>query len=47
VSPVKYEVDLYNPEGDTLHSHCRGNDKSYKTGESRDTKMMILAYHIF
>jgi hypothetical protein len=23
VSPVKYEMGFYNPEGDILHIHCR------------------------
>jgi hypothetical protein len=29
VSPVKYELDLYVPEDVILHSHRRGNLKSY------------------
>jgi hypothetical protein len=29
VSPVKYELGLYIPEEDILHSHCRENLKSY------------------
>jgi hypothetical protein len=29
VSPVKYELGFYIPEGDILHSHCRQNLKSY------------------
>jgi hypothetical protein len=29
VSPVKYELGSYIPEDDTLHSHRRGNLKSY------------------
>jgi hypothetical protein len=28
VSPVKYKLGVYIPEGDILHSHCRGNLKS-------------------
>jgi hypothetical protein len=27
VSPVKYEMDIYNPEDDILHSHRRENLK--------------------
>jgi hypothetical protein len=30
VSPVKYELGLYIPEDDILHSHRRENLKSYK-----------------
>jgi hypothetical protein len=26
---VKYELDFYIPEDDSLHSHCRENLKSY------------------
>jgi hypothetical protein len=29
VSPVKYELGLYIPEDDIIHSHCRENLKSY------------------
>jgi hypothetical protein len=29
MSPVRYELDLYNPEDDILHSHSRVNLKSY------------------
>jgi hypothetical protein len=29
VSPVKYEMGFYIPEDTILHSHCRGNPKSY------------------
>jgi hypothetical protein len=29
VSPVKYEMGLYIPEDDILHSHHRGNLKPY------------------
>jgi hypothetical protein len=29
VSPVKYELVSYIPEGGILHSHRRGNLKSY------------------
>jgi hypothetical protein len=29
VSPVKYELGFYIPEGDILHNHRRGNNKSY------------------
>jgi hypothetical protein len=29
VSPVKYELGFYIPEDAILHSHCRGNLKSY------------------
>jgi hypothetical protein len=29
VSPVKFELGFYIPEGDILHSHCRENHKSY------------------
>jgi hypothetical protein len=29
VSPVKYELGLYIPEDDILHSHGRENLKSY------------------
>jgi hypothetical protein len=29
VSPVKYELGFYIPEDDVLHSHRRGNLKSY------------------
>jgi hypothetical protein len=29
VSPVKYELGLYIPEDDILHSHSRENLKSY------------------
>jgi hypothetical protein len=29
VSPVKYEQGFYIPEDDILHSHRRGNLKSY------------------
>jgi hypothetical protein len=29
MSPVKYELGLYIPEDDILHSHCRENLKSY------------------
>jgi hypothetical protein len=29
VSPVKYELGLYIPEDDILHSHRRENLKSY------------------
>jgi hypothetical protein len=28
VSPVKYEMGFYIPEGDILHSHCREDLKS-------------------
>jgi hypothetical protein len=31
VSPVKYELGFYIPEGDILHSHGRENLKSYVT----------------
>jgi hypothetical protein len=30
VSSVKYKLDFYIPEDDILHSHCRGNLKSYE-----------------
>jgi hypothetical protein len=30
VSPVRYELRLYIPEDDILHSHRRENLKSYK-----------------
>jgi hypothetical protein len=29
VSPVKYELSFHIPEDAILHSHCRGNIKSY------------------
>jgi hypothetical protein len=29
MSPVRYEPGFYIPEDDILHSHCRGNLKSY------------------
>jgi hypothetical protein len=29
VSPVKYELDFYIPEDDTLHSHRREHLKPY------------------
>jgi hypothetical protein len=29
VSPVRYELGIYIPDGDILHSHCRENLKSY------------------
>jgi hypothetical protein len=29
VSPVKYELGSYIPEGDILHRHCLENLKSY------------------
>jgi hypothetical protein len=29
VSPVRFELGLYVPEDDILHSHRRGNLKSY------------------
>jgi hypothetical protein len=29
MSPVKYELGLYIPEDDILHSHCREDVKSY------------------
>jgi hypothetical protein len=29
VSPVKYELYLYIPDDDILHSHCRENLISY------------------
>jgi hypothetical protein len=29
MSPVRYEVGFYIPEGDILHSHRRENLKSY------------------
>jgi hypothetical protein len=29
VSPVRYELEFYIPEGAILHSDCRGNLKSY------------------
>jgi hypothetical protein len=29
MSPVKYELGFYIPEDDILHSHRRGNVKSY------------------
>jgi hypothetical protein len=29
VSPVKYELGVYIPEDDILHSDCRENLKSY------------------
>jgi hypothetical protein len=29
VSPVNYKLGFYIPEDDILHSHCRGNFKSY------------------
>jgi hypothetical protein len=29
VSPVKYELGVYTPEDDILHSHCPENLKSY------------------
>jgi hypothetical protein len=29
VSPVRYELGLYIPENDILHSHSRENFKSY------------------
>jgi hypothetical protein len=29
VSPVKYELGFYIPEDDILHSHRRGNLRSY------------------
>jgi hypothetical protein len=31
VSPVKYELGVYIPEDDILHSHSRENLKSYIT----------------
>jgi hypothetical protein len=30
VSPVKYELGFYIPEGDILHGHRRENLKSYR-----------------
>jgi hypothetical protein len=33
VSPVKYELDLYIPEDNILHSHRRENLKSYVDGD--------------
>jgi hypothetical protein len=30
VSPVMYKLGFYNSKGDILHSHRRGNLKSYK-----------------
>jgi hypothetical protein len=29
VYPVKYEMGFYISEDDILHSHCRGNLKTY------------------
>jgi hypothetical protein len=29
VSPVRYELSFYNPEGGIIHSHRRENLKSY------------------
>jgi hypothetical protein len=31
VSPVKYELGVYIPEDDILHSDCRENPRSYMT----------------
>jgi hypothetical protein len=39
VSPVKYEMGLYIPEDDILHSHCRENLNSY--GEEDVCKHLI------
>jgi hypothetical protein len=33
VSPVKYELGFYIPEGAILHSYCRENLKSYNLSE--------------
>jgi hypothetical protein len=55
VSPVKYELGIYIPEDDILHSHCHEDRKSYKvfTGTKmyakvQWNKLLQLAYaHIF
>jgi hypothetical protein len=38
VSPVKYELGFYIPE-DILHSHRRGNFKSYTNGTCSETSV--------
>jgi hypothetical protein len=35
MSPVKYELGFYIPEGDILHSHRRENFKSYDVSTVR------------
>jgi hypothetical protein len=33
VSPVRYKLGFYIPEGVILHSHCREDPKSYEQDE--------------
>jgi hypothetical protein len=43
VSPVNYEMGFYIPEDDILHSHCRGNFRSYaKKCESRVWTQLLV-----
>jgi hypothetical protein len=39
VFPVKYKLDFYIPEEDILHSHSRGNIKSYSVGIVRIARL--------
>jgi hypothetical protein len=50
VSPVKYELVSYFPEGGILHSHRRGNTKCYKTKTVRlrgsASRPLVLFTHL-
>jgi hypothetical protein len=58
VSPVRYELGFYIPEGDILHSHCGENLKSYipsivltyscfRPSELYDIFKFVIKYNIF
>jgi hypothetical protein len=42
VSPVKYEMGLYIPEDDILHSHSRENVKSYNELTSYSSRCLMF-----
>jgi hypothetical protein len=47
VSPVKYEMGLYIPEDDILHSHCRENLKSYIDADLISTLVYKFLYELY
>jgi hypothetical protein len=47
VSPVKYEMGFYIPEEDILHSHSRGNLKSYILNKNFGQRILLKYLKIF
>jgi hypothetical protein len=46
VSPVKYELGFYIPEDDILHSHSRGNLRSYKIPFLRSVRRLLVTANV-